>query len=59
MFYQNADLASYSELVGKGTTSISQLLNDAWQNAQNYPPIIIYEITSINNLRSEFGLPKI
>lgn len=59
-FYQNADLASHLELIKKGNGSISKLLNDAWNTAQTNPTgYYAYEIDSINNLRTQFGLPKI
>jgi hypothetical protein len=56
-FYQNADLVSYPELTGKGTNSVSQLLNDAWSNAQtNSTDYFNYETNSIANLKSSYGL---
>jgi hypothetical protein len=56
-FYQNADLASYSELVAKGTNSISQLLNDAWHNAQfNSRNYFDYELNAIKALKSSYGI---
>jgi len=58
-FYQNADLASYSELTKAGNGSIAQLLNDAWHNAQTDPlDYFSYETNAINSLRKEFGLSK-
>lgn len=58
-FYQNADLVSYSELVGKGANSISQLLNDAWHNAQTNPADYFnYETNSIADLKSSYGLNR-
>lgn len=57
VFYQNADLVSYSELVAKGANSISQLLNDAWSSAQNNPSDYFnYETNSIAGLKSSYGL---
>lgn len=57
VFYQNADLVSYPELISKGTNSISQLLNEAWLNAQTNPADYFnYETNSINNLRSSYGI---
>lgn len=59
-FYQNADLASFPELVQKDAKSIAQLLNNAWNNAQSNPlDYYSYEIDSINDLRNNYGLPKI
>jgi hypothetical protein len=56
-FYQNADLASYPELVKSGHTSIASVLNDAWHNAQNSPLAYFdYEIEAIKKLRAEFGV---
>lgn len=56
-FYQNADLVSYSELVAKGANSISQLLNDAWNNAQTNPSDYFnYETNSVAGLKSSYGL---
>lgn len=56
-FYQNADLASYSELISKGSNSISQLLNNAWHNAQTYPANYFeYETNSIADLKVSYGL---
>lgn len=57
VFYQNADLASYSELNAQGKNSISQLLNDAWHNAQANPgDYFNYETTAVNNLKSSYAL---
>ena len=57
VFYQNADLVSYPELVNLGSGSISQLLNDAWNNAQNNPTSYFdYETNSIASLKSSYGL---
>jgi hypothetical protein len=59
-FYQNADLASFPEIVLNGTNSIAFLLNDAWKNAQsNSLDYYSYEIGSINGLKNNYGLPKI
>ncbi len=56
-FYQNADLASYSELVKKGPDSISQLLNEAWNNAQTSPAdYFSYETNAITQLRNKYGM---
>jgi len=56
-FYQNADLASYPELVKTGTESVAQLLNEAWEQARMKPMAYsAYEIAAINKLRKEFGL---
>lgn len=55
-FYQNADLASYPELVKSGSLSVASVLNQAWDNAQNSPLIYFdYEIQTIKRLRQEFG----
>lgn len=55
-FYQNADLASYPELL-KTSNSVSVLLNDAWINAQTNPlQYFEYEINAIKILKKEFGL---
>lgn len=57
LFYQNADLVSYSELVDKGANSISQLLNDAWLNAQTNPgDYFTYETSAITSLKGNYGL---
>lgn len=57
VFYQNADLASYPELINSGSNSISQLLNDAWNSAQNNPTgYFDYETNSIANLKFLYGL---
>jgi len=57
VFYQNADLASYSELVSKRPNSISQLLNDAWNNAQFYSENYYnYEFNAIKSLKSSYGI---
>ena len=56
-FYQNADLASYSELLRSGNMSVSQLLNEAWQSAQTNPlKYFEYEINAIDILKKDFGL---
>lgn len=59
-FYQNADLASHTELLNKGVSSISCLLNEAWSTAQSNPSNYFeYEIDSINQLRANFRLSRI
>lgn len=56
-FHQNADLASYPELIKSGKLSVSQILNDAWTNAQNKPlDYFNYESGIIGDLRKEFGM---
>jgi len=56
-FYQNADLVSYSEFISMGSNSISQLLNNAWHNAQTYPANYFdYETKSIADLKASYGL---
>ncbi|MGN6195350.1 MAG: hypothetical protein ACTHOB_10450 [Ginsengibacter sp.] len=56
-FYQNADLASHPELLSKGGTSISCLLNDAWNNAQANPTdYFTYETKAVINLKTSYGL---
>ena len=58
-FYQNADLASYPELIKKGNASIAHLLNEAWHNAQTNPlGYYSYETDATNELRKNFGLDK-
>lgn len=58
-FYQNADLASYPELLKTGNSSIAQLLNEAWYNAQTNPlNYFSYETNAINSLRKDFGINK-
>jgi hypothetical protein len=56
-FYQNADLASYPELLKGGKCSVAQVLNEAWQNAQTDPlNYYIYETDAIGKLRKDFNL---
>lgn len=56
-FYQNADLASYSELNASGQSFIADILNTAWETAQrNHDAYFKYEEGIIERLRTEFGL---
>ncbi|MFN8291424.1 MAG: hypothetical protein U0U70_14300 [Chitinophagaceae bacterium] len=60
VFYQNADLASYPELVKANPNSIAQLLNEAWEQARNNPlGYNSYEVDAVNNLRQSFGLKRL
>ncbi|UYQ93805.1 hypothetical protein MKQ68_01685 [Chitinophaga horti] len=59
-FYQNADLASHPELIAAGHSSVSAVLNEAWQQAQtNSANYYKHETDAINDLRTSFGLPII
>ncbi|SMC54033.1 hypothetical protein [Pedobacter nyackensis] len=56
-FYQNADLASYTELSALGQGSISEILNEAWATAQADPlQYFAYETGKILDIRDSFGL---
>jgi hypothetical protein len=56
-FYQDADLATYSELKKYGNDSIALILNDAWTHAQTDPNNYnLYEKNTIDKLMSKFGL---
>lgn len=60
VFYQNADLASYPELVKANPNSVAQLLNEAWEQARMKPlDYNVYEVDSVNKLRKEFGLEEL
>jgi hypothetical protein len=59
-FYQNADLASYPELVKAGSNSVAQLLNEAWEQARMQPlEYNTYEVDAVNKLRKEIGLGEL
>jgi hypothetical protein len=56
-FYQNADLASYPEIIKLGNNSMAFLLNEAWNVAQTDPDAFFnYETNTIKALKAEFGL---
>jgi hypothetical protein len=58
-FYQNADLASFTELINSTSDSIAQLLNEAWNQARTAPlDYNNYEINAVNKLRVSFGLEQ-
>jgi hypothetical protein len=56
-YYNNADLASYPELLASGNISISQVLNEAWTFAQNDPSqYFSYETSAICDLKKKFNI---
>jgi hypothetical protein len=56
-FYQNADLASYPELLASGKDSIAKILNEAWDNAQADPAgYFKHESDVINKMKADFGI---
>jgi len=56
-FYQNADLASYPELLKGGANSVAYLLNNAWGIGRSQPQDFYdYEMKTLEGLRKEFKL---
>ncbi len=56
-FYDNADLAPCTELLGAQNKSVSELLSAAWQTAQTDPlNFYQHETDVINGLKAQFGL---
>jgi len=58
-FYNNADLAPYTEFKDVGQFNIARLLNEAWVTAQSDPVTFnFYESSSINALYAEFNVVR-